>query len=368
MIQPEDRLPHWDDWLSDSADGFYSSRSWLLLTADSEGFRDRYVVAPDRPSEPTMVLPVGVAENGTRNRLYDLACQAGRGEGGALSPPQVVLGPHSGYANEPIMSPAGQLESWVDLCRKASTEYEGWWVGIPFLRLHTAVAVQKMLPGAHLVHASGRCEVTVGDDGVEGYLSGLSRSRRSMVRRDLRSIERSRCHLEVTRLTVDLVAELAPLLVNVQRRHGNDVSLHTVEGFLGSCAASDLADDSLVFVARNGSASVAFSLYFRYRSTLVARVVGLDYAQLGPDNQYFNVLLYAPLRYAQEWRLRRIDLGTEGFRTKLVRGADYIPQATVLLRAPDSFSAAPVNDCFLVTLEQHVGDLIDVPALREVAS
>jgi hypothetical protein len=357
--------PDWDSWLPDSSAGFYCSSRWLRLMWDSEGFEDRLLVARDAHGAPTAILPTGTARAGTTNPLYNL-----NRVNPEIPSPQTVLGTHSGYANGLIVRDNDGLRHWGKLVDRIRADAPGEWVGIPFLSPETAHRVSSLLSHHMLTQAAGRCEIRVDFDSMDGYLARLSASRRSTVRRDLKAFESGGATVEVSPLLPVMVAELAPLLAKVQHRHASPVELATVTKFLTRCANSELAAESIVFSCRKNGRLIAFSLGFRFRSTLLLRVVGLDYERVTEHKEYFTVLVHAPLRYALDNAITTVDLGTEGFRAKLMRGAEYVPQVTVLLRTPADFTveqARRADELFVAELTEIIGDLVDVQSVTAMA-
>jgi hypothetical protein len=95
-----------------------------------------------------------------------------------------------------------------------------------------------------------------------------------------------------------------------------------------------LAERSVLFTCHHGADLVAFMLAYRHHTALTVRVVGLDYERIGEHAEYFTVLIYEPVRYALQHGITVLDLGLEGYRHKLQRGARLVPLWTVLTRSP----------------------------------
>ncbi|MBM6405938.1 GNAT family N-acetyltransferase [Phycicoccus sp. CSK15P-2] len=159
----------------------------------------------------------------------------------------------------------------------------------------------------------------------EDYVAGLSRNARSVVRRDLRRAQTAGLRTEVGPLA-PVVAEVAPLLGQVQGHHGDDPDPEAAAAYLRLCCHGSLADAALAFVTRDaGGRAVAFSLGYSWHDTVFMRVAGLDYTRAGESGAYFESYFYAPVRHALDTGRVRVDFGGESLESKLRRGAR--PQA-----------------------------------------
>lgn len=160
----------------------------------------------------------------------------------------------------------------------------------------------------------------------DDYVATLSRSNRNGVRRDGR---RARAHgltTEVVPLEA-VVDDVAGLLGNVQGHHGDNPDAAAAAGYLRLCTHGRLGQIATAFVTRHsGGRPIAFALGYAWHDTLFMRVAGLDYERATPAGGYFESYFYAPIRYALEHGLTRVDFGGESLESKTRRGARLQPR------------------------------------------
>ncbi len=183
--------------------------------------------------------------------------------------------------------------------------------------------------------------------------------------RDLRRFAASGCRIEITALE-PYVDQLGPLLGNVQRHHGVDIpdELHT--GYLRGCARGELAGQTVVFQCFGEDRPIGFTLAYAHHGRLTMRVTGLDYERTEPAGAHFSLLFYEPVRYALAHGIHTIDLGTEAYRTKLLRGGELVPLWSVPVRTPGGWTeerALQRTRRLAGELSDSVGDLVDVERL-----
>lgn len=326
----------------------YVGWEWLGAFAGHGDGLSRIAVVEDEAGVLAGALPCLVAPCGLENPLYNLfdlfGVAAGLPESDRESwSPQLLGGSSAGYAGGVLVRPGlppgrsrevaalllgkfAELAAETD-CRSAALLYLG--------RDDTALA-RSVLDGGGtplLTSASAWLPVTWRDH--SGYLRALRPSRRSVVRRGVRAFERSRCRIERGTLSAQ-INTLAPLLTNVQQRHGHPATTEIVAYYLGQCSWNGLDELSVVFLAWRDDDPVAFSLGYEVDGTLEMRVVGLDYERTGQHGEYFTVLFDEPVKYAAERGLTRIEYGVEAFGAKLLRGCRLRPLWSVVTLVPAS--------------------------------
>ncbi len=153
----------------------------------------------------------------------------------------------------------------------------------------------------------------------DGYLGARSRKRREAIRREMR-----RCSERGLTFHVEdagaLTSELASLQVNVQRKHGHEV---TVEDVLRRYAEVTrvLGPWMRVGVLRRDDRPAAFCLYFDVGDTYYMRAFGVDDDLVDrTDFAYFNTVYYGPIRQAVAEGKKRIHFGPGSYETKVARG------------------------------------------------
>jgi hypothetical protein len=347
---PDRPAVEWDALLPDSPVGFYLSHRWLTSIRDTKGYRDETWSVRDA------VVPVATSPRPVNYALYDLHALFGSDQPAEAWSPQTLVGSRSGYANTALCS---DLRAWVAVAEQAA--HDSGSAAIPYLERDLAAAVSALLPGRPVLLSGARCQIPLPDGDVDGYLARLSRSRRGLVRSEWRAFAAGGATIEVGRLEDGMVGVLAPLLANVQHRHGSSVRVEQVAEYLHGCRSCGLGDSTVLITCRYGDQVVGFSLSYEFGSALVVRVVGLDYARVGRHGEYFTLLAHEPVRYALSRGLTVVDLGTEGYRAKVLRGATLVPLWTVLLRGP---AIRAQDDRVAAELRRTCADL--VPDLEEL--
>ncbi len=370
---PDRPRAEWDALVPDTPAGFYLSHRWLTSIRGTKGYRDETWSIRDQAGAVRGVLPVATTPKPEHNRLYDLHALFGGDRSEREWAPQTLVGSRSGYANAALVTDPAVLPAWADVAERAARHHGSGSAAIPYLERDLAAAVAARLPGRPVLLAGARCRISLpsadtGDTGgFEGYLRRLSGSRRRLVRAERRAFAAGGATVEVGRLEPDLVGSLAPLLANVQHRYGSSVPVDQVAEYLHGCQEHGLRDSTVLVTCRYGGDLVGFSLSYEFGAALVVRVVGLDYARVGRHGEYFTLLVHEPVRHALARGLTAVDLGTEGYRTKVLRGAALVPLWTVLLAGPVGWDRAAVrahDDRVAAGLRDTCADL--VPDLDEL--
>lgn len=366
---PDRAASDWDALVPRSAAGFYLCHDWLASIRGTKGYHEQTWSISDSERNLVGLVPVSTADDGPRNNdLYDLYRLFGDNRTGdaARWSPQTLIGSRSGYVNEPLVRDGALLPVWVRACLDAVSESGCRSAAIPYLDAASAGPLTGLLPGRPVLLSGGRCVLDVKGGDIEEFVAGLGSSARHAIRTDRREFARGGRQLTVGPLDPSMIDSLAPLLANVQHRHGSVVTVGQVAATLRGYCAAGLAERAVVFGCREGADLIAFSLCYRFGDALTLRVVGLDYARIGRRAEYFMLLVYEPVRYALQHRLTSIDLGAEGFRAKIRRGARFVPLWSIMLASPMPWEAHNVHthDASVVdSWRQSFGDLI--PDLEE---
>jgi hypothetical protein len=313
-------VPGWDALLPDR-DAFYESSAWLQF-ADADGEADaRYAVNGD-PRAPTTVLPLHLSHDETNLRYTPSR------EVRALASCEHVLatlGGRRGYRSGVLTQAPEQLATMLDRSLDSfDVKPDGWWW--PYLEADEVLQVVdtqngRRRPGVALLNAD--CVLDVPGRDFDDYLKALSTKRRYTVRREMKRFAGSGLTVRRERLA-DCWERGGRLAANVQRKYGHDHPPELMAEVLKR-QARWLDDLSVLFACYDGSDMIAFSLAYRWRSELVVRLVGFDYARLRDSFEYSQVLFYAPLVFCYEEGLDRIHLGTAGLGAKILRGAQLRP-------------------------------------------
>ncbi|MFE2554933.1 hypothetical protein ACFXGT_02695 [Streptomyces sp. NPDC059352] len=352
-----------ESWLDGG--GFYTSRRWTVSQEGDRGFRTEYLVGHDGETGPTGALvPFHTASGGDSNPLYNEATLLG------YTPDvQVLAGSRTGYDNRiqlrPGLSGADRGRLLTALCdrlleraEERGARHVSWWY-LPdeeareLAALPGFATVATPCPPTAVVRPRGA--------GFEEHVAALPASRRSLVRRDLRRLAaggyRSR---SLTADPADL-ERYAPLVVQVQVRHGEELSEEGALRYLRRClsigsddegpgddgSGSKKSSDSVVIteVVDEKDRPAAFALGIVHGRTLHMRVFGCDYAGgHGASGEYFEATVYEPLRLALARGLDAVHLGVTSYRAKSLRGAELRPRRTLLMSRSERDLPAPAPD------------------------
>jgi uncharacterized protein len=320
----------------------YAQRGWFAAN-ESPDIESMYLVARTTGNDPLAILPAHLLR-APRSPHYNPA----RLFGGALPPslrnetawfPGFLGGSRGGFVNEiplaPILGPGERTSLLRQLVGSLEALQQSHFApGIAFMYLPTAEAVGLLEAydgRAPLFFTAAEAAINVEWPSFDGYLEALSGKRRSAVRREIASFEASSARVRVESLA-DVATEIAPLVANVDAKYGRDAPVAGVEENLRR-QAEQLADESVVFTCERAGRLVGCALFYRCASGLFARCVGFDYALAHRGGDYFNLLLYRPLRYAIEHGLAQLHLGTAGYEAKLLRGAKPRPLWSLVYRS-----------------------------------
>ncbi|MGL5825297.1 MAG: hypothetical protein ACRCYU_10845 [Nocardioides sp.] len=332
--------------------GFYVSRDWTRSQHGDRDFRSSYLAELSYASEALAgFFPIHARANGDTNPLYNEATILAK-----PSQVQVLVGSRTGYDNRllihPCLDPAQRRDLLVRVINRAFAELAAPHLGFWYLPPNEADEVCA-LPGLSTTRA--RCLPSAvldvgGLDSLEDYLARLPGARRSLVRRDLRRIERRgyRCRSVLAdRLRL---ADYAPLVVQVQRRRGEQLEEVGAIRYLQRCLTGDLLDRAIIHEVRDPSGRLAaFSLGIRHGRGFYLRVFGADYsAGHGRSGEYFQATVYGPVCYAMTHGLRYVHLGVTSYRAKCLRGARLHPREVVIVaRTPAELPRVCVDWAFL---------------------
>ncbi|MER6997958.1 GNAT family N-acetyltransferase [Streptomyces sp. NPDC000410] len=321
--------------------GFYSSRRWTRSQEGDRGFDTRYLTSHDRESGRLLgLVPYHRLSGGDSNPLYNEATVLAGASG-----VQVLAGSRTGYDNRILLHPdctpseraamlAAFTERLLERAREAGAGHVTWWY-LPvedtqeLVRLTGyATATTPCLPSAVIELKGGL---------FDEHVAGLTASRRSLVRRDLRRLSAAGYRSRTIPAELDTIERYAPLVVQVQVRHGEDLSHEGAVRYLRRCLSFGLGRDAIVTEVLDARDQlVAFSLGIVDGGTLHLRVFGCDYASgHGRSGEYFEATVYGPMRHALSRGLGAVHLGVTSYRAKSLRGA-RLRERRVVVVAPSS--------------------------------
>lgn len=177
-------------------------------------------------------------------------------------------------------------------------------------------------------------------DTFDDFLAWLPRNRRTRVRRELREFQRSGRRIRECSLK-GVIDVIAPLNDNLMQKYGHTWFSVEHARDVYTTQAKYLAADSSVLVIEDGEGTASgFALRYRRADRLYSRVVGFDY-DLPNHADYFNVLMFEPVRTGRDDGVTQINLGVGTYEAKLGRGALPVPLYNVFVGVSEPVPARP---------------------------
>lgn len=202
---------------------------------------------------------------------------------------------------------------------------------IPFVNPNTFDESSTIASAATSIVSIGSRYVipNVGKD-LEQYLTLLSRSRRSMVRRDLRLLEQQNVQLTTTTWS-NVLDWCCDGIASVYKSHGIASHPLLIERRLKSYSADPISQQ-IAFVATSQSGHRAVTLGWIYEDTLELYEISMPVA-LGSDRNYLYLacIFYGPLLFMWEHKLMSLDLALDAGKPKTLRGAQCIDVSVITL-------------------------------------
>ena len=248
---------------------------------------------------------------------------------GGLAYPALVAnagnGAIAGYAAEAGTDERALLAAFDEVADELGVPTRAYWYVNPV----ALPAIPRELRSRCYAEAAinAVCQLDIRWASFEDYLHSLSSNRRTAVRREIRAFEADGLRVELSDGAV-LDAELAEMHANLQHRYAQAGDPSAIlHGF--DVAREKLGERLRVFVARAGATPVGFITALEFEGTLHVRQAGFAESR-GSETRfvYFNTVFYAPIRYAIEAGLDRIDYSYASFEAKQARGCSTTPRTT----------------------------------------
>ncbi|MEW1699261.1 MULTISPECIES: GNAT family N-acetyltransferase [unclassified Streptomyces] len=321
-------------WLDEA--GFYTSRRWTASQEGDRGFVTAYLAGRDTASGRTSALvPFHTASGGDSNPLYNESTLLGH-----TPEVQVLAGSRTGYDNRVLLDPALAREGragllgalcgrLLDRAEEYGAGHVSWWY-LPEAETRELAA----LPGFATVAAPCPPTAVVLPRGADfdAHVAALPSSRRSLVRRDLRRLAEGGYRSRTVVADPADLERYAPLVVQVQARHGEELGEEGAVRYLLRCLSVGGADVVVTEVLDGRDRLAAFALGIVHGRTLHMRVFGCDYAAgHGGAGEYFEATVYGPLRLALDRGLDAVHLGVTSYRAKSLRGAELRSRRTLFM-------------------------------------
>jgi uncharacterized protein len=300
----------------------------LIITDPGTGITFMaFRVSTDAPPPPTDLrrlltdtswVSTGVADSAVAKQRQDIIRRSWR-------PCLFVTFP--GMATFPVPDidpPVSHLVSAIKYVIAYATETGCRTVAFPYVvpeAVSTLIALQLL--GLQALAASFRADLAVHPDGFEGHVASLSKALRHQIRRDLRQLASADVRTSEEPFTSSLVDLMARLRCHYKERY----MMATAEAAERRRAEELFTrfDEPTIFVSRQGSRPLRFSLLVKHDSVWHALWTGADYTQEAHRSTYFDALFYEPLRAAAQHGITDITYGLGGDESKRRRGCVLRP-------------------------------------------
>jgi uncharacterized protein len=201
-----------------------------------------------------------------------------------------------------------------------------------FLTLQGLDDLRRAVPGARasLTYA-GDTWLTVKEPSFDDYLGNLRSGRRYMIRREMRRFEEA----GLTVLVEDpraVVHDTARLIDLLHRKYQVPSTAPDLADTLVRQYDS-LGERGVAFLCQLNGVTVGVTFGYIWDGWLYLRAAGFDYDLLPGQYEYFNLAVYAPVRYCCEHRLKGLHLGATCYEAKILRGAKVYPLVSAIVPA-----------------------------------
>jgi predicted N-acyltransferase len=345
------------------ASSLYLSHAWLRHVERGSGADCAYLLVRDSGGTLLGALPTyRIQDEQNTHYRTDLVLD------GRLSGRHLLAGTCRAYHNDLLLHPALAddeqdlvLGMLLEAAERRAAELGCDDVVFLYLTTQAATRLARVRPGLNPLLLSMDTALPVAGEGIEDYYAALGARRAYGVRKDMRIYDDAGYTTAVEPLSACWY-EAAPLVANVQNRHGQEESVEECRVSLHSQARA-LDTQSLAFTARRDGRLVAMALHYAWRGTLHGRMVGFDYEALAGAREYFTLYYYRPLRWAYEHGFRALHLGTGSYSAKFRRGARPIALWAASLTPARAGDWRGWNTGQVTTWRGEVGlDGLDLPA------
>lgn len=219
------------------------------------------------------------------------------------------------------------VEGSRSLARNAGCPY----VMFPYLDERQSTWLEEYRAAATAVSVRHKAVLPVIWDSFEDYLMWLPHGRRQDARRSRRRFLRSEIDVCEHPLA-DVAIDVAPLIAQTEKRHGRDVEPEQIASYF-MLLGTHLDDDGFVLVANKNGRPVASTVILACGNRWIIRAWGCDYAALGDEELYFNLVYYEPIARGIGRGAALLDFGVGALRPKEWRGCVTQQLHTMLIAA-----------------------------------
>ena len=249
--------------------------------------------------------------------------------------PTLFLGSVGGYTNKlpflrRLFGDHAALSELTARCLQHARAEGVRSISIPYsTSAAVAIALDRIPSPMTLLATEPAAYLNVTWSSLDGYVQDLPSKRRWSVRKEVSAVADCGHHPTVEPLA-PWVDRIAPLLADLQRRHGLPDEVTSIADQLRRIAGA-LGEAASVVVIASPRGVVGFGLLLESGDDLYSYKVGFVEAEARECATYFNVLFYLPLDYAIQRHLRRIHFGITGAEAKLLRGAQVEARWSVIM-------------------------------------
>jgi len=329
-----------------SGTSLYTSTSWNLAFAgrDAESY---LLSAHDRSGALAGTLLGHLFKQPPANLVYNAHAIASKllGES-AQTPnrwsPQLLLGGRYGQQNGYYIAQSEQPRRKEVLAAllAESCSFNASSQGFLYLDKQSADEILEVAPKYLAIPAEPDASITINATSFEGFLAGLTSRQRYGVRRDLRRVG-SMPRVRPVTPEDSMMRAYGRLAAQTQRRHNLPGDPDRLSNYIARCAACGA--EAVAFTVGDESSPAAFSLALVYGDTLWVRMVGLEYGPGGDTGgAYPAVLIYGPVQFALDRKLRSVNVGAGAGDFKRRRGATNRSRWS-LIAPPPGITVSPAQ-------------------------
>jgi predicted N-acyltransferase len=331
----------------------YQSRPWLQWAEGHHELPTWYVLAKDEDGLLLGAVVVYLMRQVPRHltRWYDpirMFLTPHCTHRGAIAHwyPVLLVGGCSGYHSGILHAPgldetarAAVTRALLDRCREIADEHRCGSVAFMYAPMSACAEFAAGWRGpSHIIPTSAEADITLGPAvrGFDDYLAGFPQHRRARLRKEIAAF--TAAGGQVGTYPLDAVrAQVVPLLGAHQRKYGDRVTDEELAHYLDR-QDEYLGDSSKVFVEEQDGDILGFAVCYLHNDTVYVRASGVDQERATPY-AHFNLVYYAPVRYALEHGFTRVSFGIGSYQTKVLRGADLTVLGSVVV-APENLEPA----------------------------
>jgi predicted N-acyltransferase len=333
------------DFLAASAQ-LYQTREWLRWAEEYYQVPTRYVLARDAGGNLIGAVVTYLARDVPDRPLtwYDpvrmfLAPYCDTTSFWQHWHPVLLVGGCSGYHSEMLLSLAldgnsrfAVARSLLAECRAIAAAEGAGSLAFMYAPKQTCEEISKSLDVSAqmvLTSADAIIPLSIGTDGLNGYLARFPSARRSKLRKEVELFTAAGGRVAEYRLG-EVLDQVAPLLGAHQRKYGSPVTDDEMARYL-ALQEKYLDSISVVFVDKRQDGRInGFALCYSHNDTLYCRAAGFEPKCAAPF-AYFNLAIYAPVRHAAAHGLTAVELGLGSYQGKRLRGAELAPLWSVVV-------------------------------------